>query len=265
MRIGIFIDGGFLEVIRDACHFDEQAAPTLSQFVAMVRSGVARSYGIQPGQVDVVGMHWFRGQFPKDPDNRTHKEDPRVLYARTIRDQRLVEELNDAGIKPHGRTVYKLDACPACGKTEFCEKGIDTLILADALDFAVTSKPDGLVLVGSDGDHITLLERMEERGIQTILVYYNSPDVPRPVSTGAKTTPDTSIKTPPRTKTHKWLTDKATTLLRIDWRKGFALLTKTDLEQMERDEEMKRARVCRVYQQGLVSRQVPGVPAKPSH
>jgi hypothetical protein len=264
MRIGIFIDGSFLEVVRYAFHFDTKEEITLGKFVEIVKSGVARSYGIPSGQVDVLGKHWFRGEFPKGRGNKSRHEEPRALEDRNNREQGLLKELEVARITPHRRTMMQQAACRACGKPEFCEKGIDTLILADALEFADKCRPEAVVLVGSDGDHITLLERMEKRGIDTVLVYYDSPEGRKDDNPHSDDNPDT--KAPPYTKTHYWLTDpkRPTRLLKIDWRHGFALLTQADRARMEREEEMKRTWVYRHFQESSESRQIPGVPSKRS-
>jgi len=125
------------------------------------------------------------------------------------------------------------------------EKGIDTWLLAEALDFAETFKPDAMVLVACDGDHITLLEWMRKRQIATILVYYDSPE------DGGRDTL--------RTQTHWWLKKFATQSFMIDLRDGFALRSQDDMDQAK-CASVERAFRFRHEQAGI--RPCPGVPFK---
>jgi hypothetical protein len=251
MHIGIFIDGSFLEIVRRACRRDTNTAPSLKEFVAMVRLGVGRAYRVQSDRVDVTEVHWFRGEFIEKQAENRWKGDPRGLENHHIDEQRLNEELTEGHISPHRREMLKVpDRCP---EDKWCEKGIDTWLLDEALDFADKWRPEAVVLVGSDGDHITLLERMKKRGIDTVLVYYDSPGQWEPGKTW--------------TRTHWWLKKDgaATKRLKIDWWYGFALLTKSELEQTENAETAKLDRIKRHFQPP--SESVPGlrVPTGRSH
>ncbi len=240
MRIGIFIDGGFLEVVRRACRRAQKKAPRLSEFVESVRATVTLSRAAQGVQAEVIGAHWFYGEYKEHQAKKRWRDDPRGLEDHYRDELRLREELREARIESHRR-----DMQPRNGPSEerWCEKGIDTLLLAEALEFADEHKPEALVLVGSDGDHITLLERMHKRGIHTILVYYDSPPGSGPEGQ--------------ETRTNGWLTEKADELLRIDWRDGFILLTEDELERANRERDRL---ALRYRQEHSEARPSPGLP-----
>ena len=59
------------------------------------------------------------------------------------------------------------------GKEEFCQKGVDALIILDMYDikenFLDVNK---IILIASDSDFVPVIERMKQKGIEIILYTY---------------------------------------------------------------------------------------------
>jgi len=59
------------------------------------------------------------------------------------------------------------------GKEDFCQKGVDALVIMDMYDFK-EKYPDikKIILIASDSDFVPVIERMKQKGIEVILYTY---------------------------------------------------------------------------------------------
>ncbi|MBR9704419.1 NYN domain-containing protein [Candidatus Pacearchaeota archaeon] len=59
------------------------------------------------------------------------------------------------------------------GKEEYCQKGVDALIILDMYDFK-ENYPDikKIILIASDSDFVPVIERMKNKGVEVIIYTY---------------------------------------------------------------------------------------------
>lgn len=59
------------------------------------------------------------------------------------------------------------------GKEEYCQKGVDALVILDMYDFKeLHSNIKNIILIASDSDFVPVIERMKQKGINIILYTY---------------------------------------------------------------------------------------------
>lgn len=59
------------------------------------------------------------------------------------------------------------------GKTDFCQKGVDALVIMDMYDIKENySQIKKIILIASDSDFVPVIERMKQKGFEVILYTY---------------------------------------------------------------------------------------------
>lgn len=136
----------------------QQAAQCLGQPVTYERLFVAGSYDATTSK-DSKLYHWA---------NNVLAHIPGVYVDFSQRQQRT------QGPKCTGPTHCEVTTCPKCGASMLGtqEKGVDTRIVTEMLDTALSDQCDVLVLVSADKDFIPAVEKLRNKNIKCIHAFF---------------------------------------------------------------------------------------------
>ena len=164
LRIGVFLDGGFLQFVSDhyKYHHEREARLSIRGLHEFVRDEVSRCEGVEKRRCQVVDAHWFRGRYSAD-QARTKAED--FLYHERQFDDVLIRE---------GVTMHVLPLAPDHEKIGGVkEKGVDVWFALEAYEMAVLKRFDICVIVAGDRDFVPLARKLATLGSRVMLLAWN--------------------------------------------------------------------------------------------
>ena len=151
-KIGIFYDGNFFFHVSNHYLYDHPRRSRISitgihQFIV---HEVARQEERPVKQCKIVDMHYFRGRV--------------AAYEAQARDLLLRERIFDDILMKEGVITHYLPLSPEG------EKGIDVWLALEAFELAVFKKYDVIALIGSDGDYLPLVRKLNTIGARVMVL-----------------------------------------------------------------------------------------------
>ena len=168
LRIGIFMDGNFLEHVNRYYyygHYNNTSKNIDYQgLFDYLRHKISTHEDILPHHCHIVESHWFRGRFSnKDLQVRYPEAEKRLRQMTFERGQ--LDFFTKMGIVVHNTP---LSVNRATGK--FFEKGVDVWLSLEALEQSFLKRFDVLVLVAGDGDYLPLVRKLNGHGTRVMVV-----------------------------------------------------------------------------------------------
>jgi uncharacterized LabA/DUF88 family protein/cold shock CspA family protein len=156
VRIGVFVDGGYLNHISNYYRFShpKQARISITGLKSFIRNQVATAEGADESRCHIVEAHYYRGRISA---SEALARD--VLY----HERQFDDVLAFAGFQCHYQPV-------SGGK----EKGVDVLLAIDAFEKCSVHKLDFCVLVTGDSDFIPLVRKLHAYGSQVMVLGWNT-------------------------------------------------------------------------------------------
>ena len=156
VRIGVFVDGGYLNHISNYYRFShpKQARISITGLKDFIRNQVAIAEGAEESRCHVVEAHYYRGRISA---SEALARD--VLY----HERQFDDVLAYAGFQSHYQPV-------AGGK----EKGVDVQLALDSFEKCTMRKLDLCVLVTGDSDFIPLVRKLHSYGSQVMVLGWNT-------------------------------------------------------------------------------------------
>ena len=164
LRIGVFLDGGFLQFVSDyyKYHHEREARLSIRGLHEFVRDEVSRCEGVEKRRCQVVDAHWFRGRYSADQAREKNND---FLYRERQFDDVLIRE---------GVTMHVLPLAPDHEKSGGVkEKGVDVWFALEAYEMAVLKRFDICVIVAGDRDFVPLARKLATLGSRVMLLAWN--------------------------------------------------------------------------------------------
>lgn len=151
-KIGIFYDGNFFFHVSNHYLYDHprQSRISITGIHQFIVHEVARQEERPVKQCKIVDMHYFRGRF--------------AAYEAQARDLLLKERIFDDILMKEGVITHYLPMSPEG------EKGIDVWLALEAFELAVFKKYDVIALIGSDGDYLPLVRKLNTIGARVMVL-----------------------------------------------------------------------------------------------
>lgn len=167
IKIGLFIDGEFLNHASLHYRHDSKIGKYISiyKFKEFVES-LYKKLSKTKDRTRTVDAHYFRGRYSAEESRDSNK-----LYS----DRKLDEELSGSGITSHYHPIVR-------GR----EKGVDVHFALTAYEHAVDKKLDVVIIVTGDADYIPLVEKLNNIGVDTMVVgwtWFNNDDPSKTICT----------------------------------------------------------------------------------
>ena len=157
-RVGIFIDGGYLITASSYYAYNHQrgARLALQGLMDFACAFVADQMQTRRELCQVAAAHYYRGRLSASV--AAHRE--------VVEKERYFDDmLSKLGITPHYLPLVR-DA----------EKGIDVWFALDVFDMAIRNSYDVAVLITGDGDFVPLLQKLNERGVPSVVMAWDIDD-----------------------------------------------------------------------------------------
>jgi uncharacterized LabA/DUF88 family protein/cold shock CspA family protein len=157
-RVGIFIDGGYLITASSYYAYNHArgsriALQGLMDFACVF---VADQMQTRRELCQVAAAHYYRGRLSASV--AAHRE--------VVEKERFFDDmLSKLGITPHYLPLVR-DA----------EKGIDVWFALDVFDMAIRDSYDVAVLITGDGDFVPLVQKLNERGVPSVVMAWDIGD-----------------------------------------------------------------------------------------
>lgn len=157
-RVGIFIDGGYLITVSNYYAYDHhrRARIALQGIMEFACAYVADRMGTRRELCQVAAAHYYRGRLTAA-----------VAAQRDVveKERNFDDMLSKLLITPHYLPLVR-DA----------EKGIDVWFALDVYDMAIRDAYDVAVLVTGDGDFVPLIQKLNERGVPSVVMAWEIDD-----------------------------------------------------------------------------------------
>jgi|FLOH01.1.fsa_nt_gi uncharacterized LabA/DUF88 family protein/cold shock CspA family protein len=155
LRIGVFVDGGYLNHISNYYRFGHarQARISMTGLKAFIRQQVARVENAEMRLCQIVDAHYYRGRLSAAESEARNQ---------LLTDRRFDEVLAFAGFESHYQPV-------AGGK----EKGVDVHLALDAFQHCTSRNLDVCVLVTGDSDFVPLVRNLHSYGTRVMVLGWN--------------------------------------------------------------------------------------------
>lgn len=157
-RVGVFIDGGYLVTVSNyyAYNHHRGARIALQGLMDFACTFVADRMGTPRELCQVATSHYYRGRLSASV--AAHRD--------VVEKERYFEDmLVKLGITPHYLPLVR-DA----------EKGIDVWFALDVFDMAIKNAYDVAVLITGDGDFVPLVQKLNERGVPSVVMAWEIGD-----------------------------------------------------------------------------------------
>lgn len=157
-RVGVFIDGGYLITASSyyAYNHSRRARIALQGLMDFACVFVADQMHTRRELCQVAAAHYYRGRLSASV--AAHRE--------VVEKERYFDDmLSKLGITPHYLPLVR-DA----------EKGIDVWFALDVYDMAIRDGYDVAVLVTGDGDFVPLIQKLNERGVPSVVLAWDVED-----------------------------------------------------------------------------------------
>lgn len=157
-RVGIFIDGGYLVTVSNyyAYNHPRGARIALQGIMDFACTFVADRMATRRELCQVAAAHYYRGRLAASV----------AAQRDVVEKERFFDDmLSKLGITPHYLPLVR-DA----------EKGIDVWFALDVYDMAIRDAYDIAVLITGDGDFVPLIQKLNERGVPSIVMAWEIND-----------------------------------------------------------------------------------------
>lgn len=161
-RIGVFYDGGYFSHVSDhyRYHHERKTRISIQGFHDLIRDEVGKHEQTDARFCRIVEAHYFRGRFPADEADR---------HGALLRERKFEDVLIRVGVTPH----FLLMPPSENGGRDTNrprEKGIDVWLALEAFELA--EHLDVVVLVTGDGDFVKLVQKLNARGIRSVVTVW---------------------------------------------------------------------------------------------
>lgn len=156
IRIGVFVDGGYLNHISNYYRFShtKQARISIQGLKDFICDQVAKIEGVKENRCHIVEAHYYRGRI-----SAAEAQARDVLY----HERQFDDILAYAGFQCHYQPV-------AGGK----EKGVDVQLALDSFEKCTTRDLDICVLVTGDSDFVPLVRKLHAYGSPVMVLGWNT-------------------------------------------------------------------------------------------
>ncbi len=160
VKVGIFYDGSYFTHVSNYYNYvhPHRRRLHIGGLHDFIRHMVAEREGTSVNMCHVIDAHFFRGRFSAKDAN----EKPNQLYYDRVFDDVLMYN----GVQTHYLPVKDL-----MGRKR--EKGVDVLMALETYELCMLKRFDVVVLVASDGDHVTLVRKLHALGCKTMLLAWD--------------------------------------------------------------------------------------------
>ena len=157
LKVGVFYDGGYFTHVSNYYNYvhPHRRRLHIGGLHDFIKHTLAAKEGTTPSLCHIIDAHFFRGRFSA----KDALEKPNQLYHDRVFDDVLMYN----GVRTHYLPVKDL-----MGRKR--EKGIDVLFALETYELCVFKRFDVVVLIASDGDHLTLVRKLHALGAKTMLL-----------------------------------------------------------------------------------------------
>ncbi|MBX7104786.1 MAG: NYN domain-containing protein [Gemmataceae bacterium] len=152
VRIGIFYDGNFFFHVSNYYQYHHERRQRLSVggLHAFIRSEVSRLEDVDPRHCPIAEAHYFRGRL-----RASEADDRDLLFRERVFDDVLIREGVTAHYLPLSRDG---------------ERGVGVALSLEAYELAAEHRFDVAVVLGCDGDYLTLVRKLAARGVRVMVL-----------------------------------------------------------------------------------------------
>lgn len=159
IRVGIFYDGNYFMHVSNYYYYEHtrKARLDIAGLHTFIRHEISSEEGVDLSRVQVVDAHFFRGR-----QNAVEAQENNRLYSDRVFDDILMHE---------GVVTHYLPLKSRGFRKE--EKGIDVLMVVEALELTMLKRFDVVVLIASDGDYAPLVRKINTIGSRVMVVSWD--------------------------------------------------------------------------------------------
>jgi uncharacterized LabA/DUF88 family protein len=160
-RIAVFIDGGYFHEVSNYYKYVHARSARISVrgLHDFIRHEVkVREKVDDESRCQIVESHYFRGRFSASEAAGRDKLEGKATFDDVLIREGIVQHYLPATRTPDGRAK---------------ESGIDVWLSLEAFDLAVHKRFDVLALVGSDGDYVPLMRKLNGIGTRTMVLAWD--------------------------------------------------------------------------------------------
>jgi len=159
IKIGVFYDGSYFLHVSNYYNYNhaKKARLSISGLHQFIRHEVAAEENKDVRLCQIVDSHYFRGRLNAQEASTRGNQ----LYYDRVFDDILMSE----GVVTH--------YLPLRGYGEKKEKGIDVWLALEAYELAMYKQFDVLVLIGSDGDYVPLVRKLNSIGTRVMILSWD--------------------------------------------------------------------------------------------
>lgn len=157
LKVGVFYDGSYFTHVSNYYNYvhPHRRRIHIGGLHDYIRHMVGEREGTHPNLCHIIDVHFFRGRFSAKDAN----EKPNQLYYDRVFDDVLMYN----GVQTHYLPVKDVH-----GRKR--EKGIDVLMALETYELCMLKRYDIVVMIASDGDHVTLVRKLHALGCKTMLL-----------------------------------------------------------------------------------------------
>ena len=156
-RIGVFYDGNYFHHVSNYYNYEHARKSRLSiaGLHSFIQQKVAELEGNTPGRCQIVNAHYFRGRLnARDASQRGN-----LLYYDRVFDDILMSE---------GVITHYLPLKGFANRRD--DHSIDVWLSLEAYEIAAIKGLEVVVLIGSDGDYVPLVRKLNGLGVRVMVL-----------------------------------------------------------------------------------------------
>jgi uncharacterized LabA/DUF88 family protein/cold shock CspA family protein len=156
-RIGVFYDGNYFHHVSNYYNYEHPRKSRLSiaGLHNFIRHRIAEEEGNTPGRCQIVTAHYFRGRLnARDASQRGN-----LLYYDRVFDDILMSEGVNTHYLPLRGFANRRD-----------DHSIDVWLSLEAFELAAVKGLEAVVLIGSDGDYVPLVRKLNGLGVRVMVL-----------------------------------------------------------------------------------------------
>ena len=161
-RIGVFYDGGYFSHVSDhyRYHHERKTRISIQGLHDLICDEVGKQEQTDARFCRIVEAHYFRGRFLAEAADR---------HGALLKERKFEDVLIRVGVTPHFLLIPPTEN-GAGDASRPREKGIDVWLALEAFELA--EHLDVVVLVTGDGDFVKLVQKLNARGIRSVVTVW---------------------------------------------------------------------------------------------